>query len=98
MSGPEDPTEKMILPVFVSFAIAMQESVAIRLLVSVAASFSCTIPWFCFTVKVGALRIICLLTPAVVRAGEHTVMETDLVGALAVVVVRIVARSEEHTS
>jgi hypothetical protein len=81
----------MILPVFVSFAIAMQEPVAIRLLINVAASLAGTIPSFCFTVKVRPFWIVCLPAATIIRAGEHAVLVSDLVGALAVVVVRIVA-------
>jgi len=77
--------------VFVSFAIAMQESVAIRLLINVAASLAGTIPSFCFMVKVRPFWIVCLPAATIVRAGEHPVLVPDLVGALAVVVVRIVA-------
>src|SRR5262249_47249520 len=89
--GSEDPAEKMILPVFVSFAIAMQESVAIRLLINVAASLAGTIASFRVAVKVRAFGIVCLPALAIIRAGEHAVLIADLVGALAVVVVRIVA-------
>lgn len=80
----------MNLPVFKPLAIAVQKAVAIGLLIVIAAAFAGTITSFGFTVKVRAFRIIGLSTPAIICAGEHAIVVTNVVGALAVVIIRIV--------
>jgi hypothetical protein len=80
----------MLLPVFVSFPIPVEKAIAISLLIGVPASFGGTITSFCFAVKVRALRIVRLAAPAIVRAGEHTIVISDVVGTLTVIVIGIV--------
>lgn len=80
----------MIRPVFEPFTITAQETVAISLLISGAAAFARTIPAVGVAVKVRAFRIINLPTATVVRARVDAVIVAKLVGAQAVVIIRIV--------
>ena len=76
---------------FEPLAIAMQKTVAVSLLIYVPDSFAGTIPSFRFLVKVRAFRIVSLPAPAIVRTGEHAIVVADVVSALAVIVIRIIA-------
>src|SRR5690349_5119348 len=81
----------MILPMFVPFTIAVQKAVTVSLLISVPHSFAGTIPSFRVVVKVRAFRIVGLPAPAIVRAGEHTIVVANVVSTLAVIIIRIIA-------